>query len=134
MSQPNPRIANAVALFRRGDLTGARQAAETELGTQGESDVLLHLMGIICCREGDLENGVGYLRRAAVVKPSDPAILVALMRALMDSGRAIEALDIAFDADGLSPAELLILWKTRAELPRIMPRMSGTNPKRWNEC
>lgn len=115
VTQPNPHIADAIALFRRGDLKAARQAAETELAAHGESAVLLNLLGVACCRAGDLEDGIGYLRQAANLKSSDPSILVPLMRALIDSGRAIEALDIAFDADNLSPAELLILWKTRAE-------------------
>lgn len=115
VTQANQRISQAIALFRQGDLDSARKAAEAELAAGTESAALRHLLGVACCRAGDLAAGILHLERAAALKPNDPAILVMLMRAQMDSGRPRDALGHAFNAEGLSQPELLLLWRTRAE-------------------
>lgn len=115
VTQANQRIAQAIALFRQGDLDSARKAAEAELAAGAESAALRQLLGVACCRAGDLAAGIPHLERAAELKPNDPAILVMLMRALIDSGRPRDALSHAFIADGLTQPELFLLWRTRAE-------------------
>jgi hypothetical protein len=110
---PNP-AAQAAMLFQKGDIASARQVAEAALA-DGEEFSLLHIAGVACCRQGDLAGGIDYLQRAATLRPAEPAVLVTLMRALIDADRAAEALELPFGGDNLPPAALLLLWRTRAE-------------------
>lgn len=109
----NP-AAHATMLFQNGDIASARQVAEAALAG-GEELSLLHIAGVACCRQGDLTAGIDYLQRAVVLRPGEPAVLVTLMRALIDADRAAEALELPFGGDNLPPAALLLLWRTRAE-------------------
>lgn len=103
----------AIAAFQRGDLRRARALAEQQL-QQAPSPQLLYLMGLIDCRSGQLDSGIGWLRRALEAKPEDLACRVMLARALVDSGRPQEALEIAAKPPGFTPAELAT-WHARAE-------------------
>jgi len=106
-------LAEAIAAFERGDLDRARMLAEGQLAT-GRSAQALHLIGLIECRAGRLDSGVDWLSRALEADPENAAARVMLARALVDSGRHREALEIARRPDGRSPAELA-LWHVRAE-------------------
>ena len=107
--------ARAIALFQQGDLDAARSAAHSAISGDGESAQMRHLLGVLCCRAGDLGEGVTHLEHAAELAPRDPGILVMLMRVLIDSGRPSEALSRPFEATGMPSSALLALWRTRAE-------------------
>lgn len=108
------RTGDAVAAFERGELAKARALAERELAARPGSAALQHLVGLIDCRSGRLDSGVEWLRRALETEPANVAYRVMLVRALVDSGRAREALDAAPPPTGASPADLA-LWHARSE-------------------
>jgi tetratricopeptide (TPR) repeat protein len=109
------RTSHAIAAFQRGELDKARELAELELAARPASSQLQHLLGLIDCRSGRLDSGIEWLRRAADGDPGNIAFRVMLVRALVDSGRAANALDAATPPPtGTSPAELA-LWHARAE-------------------
>jgi tetratricopeptide (TPR) repeat protein len=110
----NSRVAEAVAAFRRGELNLARALAQAQVDSDEGHAEARHLLGLIDCREGQLEKGVVHLQRAVDAQPDNPAFRVMLARALIDSGRPREALDAAVAPKTLSPAALA-LWHVRAE-------------------
>jgi tetratricopeptide (TPR) repeat protein len=119
--QANSKTAEALAAFRRGDLGRARVLATAQLDDeQGPPDVR-HLLGLIECREGRMESGVKHLREALEAEPGNAAFRVMLARALADSGRAQDALDVAAPPAGTSPAEIAI-WHARAEAAQALGR------------
>lgn len=108
------RINEALAAFRRGDLARARALAKAQIDAeQGPPDVH-HLLGLIECREGRLEAGIGYLRSAVDAQPDNIAFRVMLGRALADAARPQEALEVAIPPKDASPAGIA-LWHVRAE-------------------
>ena len=102
--QPNSSFQQAVAAFQRGDLTRSRALAEEAL-SQAETVDLLHLIGLIECRSGRPDLGVDWLRRALQAEPNNLAFRVMLARALADSGRPADALEVAEPPAGESPPE-----------------------------
>jgi len=114
MTPANPSEFNeALDAFNGGDLDRAREVARRGLAQGGDSR-LHHLLGLIECRSGELASGIEWLRKASDGDPANVGFRVMLARALIDSGRAAEALDIATPPDGESPPELA-LWHARAE-------------------
>lgn len=103
----------ALDAFRSGDLGRARSLAEQGLQSSPSAE-LEHLVGLIECRQGRLADGVDWLARACRSDPSNAAFKVMLGRALVDSGRAREALDAAAAPAGSTPPEIA-LWHVRAE-------------------
>ena len=112
--QANSRITEALAAFRRGDLGRARALAKAQLDDESGPPDAHHLLGLIECREGRMESGVEHLREALDAEPGNAPFRVMLARALADSGRAQDALDVAAAPTGTSPAEIA-LWHVRAE-------------------
>lgn len=110
---PASEFSEALDAFNEGDLDRARTAAERGLAA-GDDARLQHLLGLIECRSGNLARGIEWLRRASDGDPRNVGFRVMLARALIDSGRAGEALDVALPPDGVSPPELA-LWHARAE-------------------
>jgi tetratricopeptide (TPR) repeat protein len=107
-------LAAAVAAFQRGDLERARQLAERQLAEPEPPAVAHHLVGLIDCRWGRFDSGVDHLRRASAADPENVSFRLMLVRALIDCGRAREALDIATAPHGPSSANLHN-WQVRAE-------------------
>src|ERR1700741_3058654 len=107
-------IQSAIDAFQAGDLDRARALAEAQLGAQSQSAQLMHLLGLIECRAGTLDAGIGWLRRARKAETGGVGVRVILARALVDNGQAAEALEVAHPPAGSSPAELA-LWHVRAE-------------------
>jgi Flp pilus assembly protein TadD len=108
----NP-FTEVVDAFQSGDLERARELAEAGL-QKSTSPQLQHLAGLIHCRLGNATEGVDWLRRASDSEPGNIAFRVMLARALVDSGRATEALAAAAPPEGITPPELA-LWHVRAE-------------------
>jgi len=112
--QHDPDLAEAQSAFKRGDLGRAKAIAEARLARGPASPLAQHLLGLIHCRQGEMEAGVACLRHASDGEPENPAYRVMLVRALTDSGRALEALELAGRPAGTGPADLA-LWHARAE-------------------
>jgi Flp pilus assembly protein TadD len=111
--QDSSTLAQAIAAFERGDLAQARKLAEEQLAAS-PSPQADYLIGLIHCRQGDTAGGVEWLRQAVRAAPDNPAFRVMLARALVDSGRAAEALGTALPPTGAGPADLAT-WHVRAE-------------------
>ncbi|NUT01173.1 MAG: tetratricopeptide repeat protein [Sphingomonas sp.] len=107
-------IAAAVSAFQQGDLQRARRIAEEELAPASELPLVQHLLGLIDCRVGRFDSGIEHLRRACHADPVSIPYKIALTRALLDGGRADEALLVAAPPAGTTRAELG-LWQMRAE-------------------
>lgn len=112
--QSQELIGAAVEAFQRGDLARARQLAEQQLAKSEQVPLLHHLIGLIDCRTGQFATGIERLRRAAHGDSTNLSYRIVLARALIDGGRAAEALDVAVPPAGRSPAEIE-LWQVRAE-------------------
>ena len=108
-----PLLNQALDAFNRGDLNRARAIAADALD-QAPSPVLQHLMGLIECRSGRIESGIDWLRQASEGEPGNAGYRVMLVRALVDGGRAAEALAQSTVPPGNSPPELALLH-ARAE-------------------
>jgi tetratricopeptide (TPR) repeat protein len=106
-------LSQALDAFNRGDLDSARAIAADAL-EQSPSPMLQHLMGLIECRSGRLDSGIEWLRQASEGEPGNVTYRVMLVRALVDGGRAQEALAESFTPPGNSPPELALLH-ARAE-------------------
>jgi tetratricopeptide (TPR) repeat protein len=111
MVTPAPELAKALEAFHRGDVNRARLVAERQLSI-APSPHWEHLLGLIHCRTGDPAGGAEHLRRAAEAEPDNAAHRVMLARALIDSGRAAEVLEMP--RPGAEPAAPE-LWATRGE-------------------
>ena len=108
-----PDFNQAVEAFNRGDLGRARLAAEAALRSS-TSPRWRHLLGLVHCRQGHPEAGVEHLSAACDAEPENAAYRVMLARALLDCGRAGDALDAAAPPPGVTPPELA-LWHVRAQ-------------------
>ncbi len=117
--QPNSRIAEAIAAFRRGDLDRARALAKAQIDDENGPPDVHHLLGLIECRQGRVESGVDHLRAAVDAQPANAAFRVMLARALNDSGRPAAALDAAPASKGTSAADMA-LWHVRAEAAQAL--------------
>ena len=107
------KLKEAVEAFHRGDLASARSIADSQASSEPSAH-WFHLLGLIDCREGQLQTGIDWLRRAFNAEPGNLAFRVMLARALTDAGRADEALAVAEPPSGASPGDLA-LWHARAE-------------------
>lgn len=112
----------AVDAFKRGDLDRARTAAEAALQSS-PSPQWQHLLGLVQCRGGHPSAGLEHLRAASQAEPENVAYRVMLARALLDCGRAGEALETAAVPLGTSPAELA-LWHVRAEAAGVLGELA----------
>lgn len=107
-------VDTAVRAFQSGDLAGARDLALRHLQVEPKSPLLMHLLGLIECRSGNIEAGVEWLRSASDAEPHNAAFRTMLVRALIDSGHAPDGLTAAGRPAGATPPELA-LWHARAE-------------------
>ncbi len=108
----HPDLAAAFSAFRRGDLSQARDLAKRDfrIAPSAQAD---HLLGLIDCRLGEFDAGLGHLRRAVEAEPANPAYRLMLARALIDGGKPAEALTLG-EPHGEGPAALDFL-QVRAE-------------------
>ena len=110
----DPDLGEVQSAFRCGDLARARAIAEARLARTPDLPELQHMLGLIHCRQGSVQAGVEWLRKATEAEPDNLAFRVMLVRALTDCGHPEEALDIAGQPSGTRPPELA-LWHARAE-------------------
>jgi tetratricopeptide (TPR) repeat protein len=101
-----PSIAAAAAAFQEGDLVRARRLAQERLANGEQAPRLYHLIGLIECRAGRVEDGVHWLRRASGAAPGDAAIARDLGSALSNVGRPGEARTALETAVALDPGNV----------------------------
>jgi len=107
-------VSSAISAFQQGDLRRARQLAEEELTKSDQIPLLHHLIGLIDCRTGQFDSGIERLKRAVDGDPANFPYRIVLARALIDGGRAAEALEVAQPPAGTGDVEIE-LWRVRAE-------------------
>jgi len=135
----NAQFRQAVEALQSGDLDRARALAESEIAA-APSPQAHHLLGLVHCRLGDPQSGVEHLRIAAEGEPENPGFRIMLMRALVDSGRAREVLDLP-EPPAIRSASALELWKVRGEAAdaaqdlearvRAWSRVTAAAPNDW---
>lgn len=108
----NGDLAQAVDAFQRGDLERARSLACHHVEA-APSAQWKHLLGLIHCRLGHPEDGLAHLEAALREHPANVQYRTMFVRALIDCGRAREALTHARRPPP-GPAAAA-LWKLRAE-------------------
>ena len=84
-------LAEALALFRRGDAAGARKIGERLLKAAPGNPRLLEFVGVMRCQTGDGAKGIAALRKAAAALPDDPGVRQNVVQSLTDLGRLAEA-------------------------------------------
>jgi tetratricopeptide (TPR) repeat protein len=99
MTPPPPELAPVIERLRRGDLPGARAAADTALATHPNSLPLRSLAGMIACQLGDPSAGAVHLRVALAAAPGDRATRFNLATALAASASLDEALSVCEAGD-----------------------------------
>jgi len=109
---PEP-LARAIDLYRRGDLDGARQAAESALGSGPPDRDVLQFLGHLCCRMGDFAAGIAHLRRCLDLEPGNAGVRVELARALLAAGDLDGAEAVAAQSEGVPLAAATELARMR---------------------
>ncbi len=86
-------LADALALYRAGDLRLARATAEARLQTAPDAR-LSALAGLLACQLGDPAGGVPHLERALAAMPSDLSTRINLGTALIATGNLARCIEI----------------------------------------
>lgn len=95
MTDTNQAASGVLALARGGDLPGAIALGETAL-TNGAGDAgLAMFVGMLCCRQGDVDRGIVHLRNAVARAPGESAAKIELARALLSAGANADAEEVA---------------------------------------
>jgi Flp pilus assembly protein TadD len=102
MSQPPASLAPALERYRRGDLAGARAAAEAALAADPANGALSAFAGLAAAQGGDPRGAIPHFRRALEARPGDTATRSNLAAALLALGEAEEAAQIC-EAGGADP-------------------------------
>jgi tetratricopeptide (TPR) repeat protein len=91
MAQPPASLVPALAFYRRGDLAGARAAAEAALAAEPNNIELSAFAGLAAAQAGDPGGALPHFRRVLSAAPDDVAAQLNLASALLATGRLDEA-------------------------------------------
>jgi tetratricopeptide (TPR) repeat protein len=91
MAQPPASLVPALALYRRGDLAGARAAAEAALAADPNNVELSAFAGLTAAQSGDAAGALPHFRRVLSAAPDDVLAQLNLATALLAIGRLDEA-------------------------------------------
>ncbi|WP_284734582.1 tetratricopeptide repeat-containing sulfotransferase family protein [Sphingosinicella terrae] len=116
--QPPEALLPALACLRRGDMAGARSAADAALSAEPDSRELLEFSGLLAIQAGDAAAAAGYFRRLNSISPADPAARLNLANALAAAGDLDEAGSLCEDAEG-DPRLLRLLGYVRHRQDRL---------------
>lgn len=101
----NAAFDRAVAAFQSGDLDTAAESGAFLLDHAPSNPAALNLMGLVRLRQGNGEEAMALLRRAAKAAPNDPAIHRNLGHAFKQAGKPSEAVAAYETASSLSPGD-----------------------------
>ncbi|WP_049976006.1 tetratricopeptide repeat protein [Azospirillum sp. B506] len=116
-SDANRQMAEAVALYRAGDVAAATALVRPLLDNMPAHPVALHLGGVLAKREGALEEAESLLVRATAADPHNASALAALCEVVQGLGR-FEAADRASRACVAVQPEGAGHWINRTALLR----------------
>jgi tetratricopeptide (TPR) repeat protein len=91
MAQPPASLLPALALYRRGDLAGARAAAEAALAAEPGNVELSAFAGLAAAQAGEPAAALPHFRRVLSAAPDDVSAQLNLATALLATGRLDEA-------------------------------------------
>jgi tetratricopeptide (TPR) repeat protein len=100
MAQPPASLVPALGLYRRGDLAGARAAAEAALAAEPGNAELAAFAGLVIAQSGDPEAAIPHFREALATLPGDVSTRLNFATALLATGRIGEAGDLAAAGGG----------------------------------
>lgn len=100
MTQPPPELLQALDLYRRGDLAGARGAVEAALRVAPDRVELHGFAGLVMAQSGDPEAAIPHFRHVLAAAPGDTAARLDLAAALLASGRVDEAAELSAEGGG----------------------------------
>lgn len=112
------QLDSAVAAYRAGDVAEARTRALSGLASQPHQVPLLHFLGMMEAREGNVDLARDYLERATVCSPGFGPAWVSLAR-LLDQSReyaALAAMAVTPSADALGMEFLSFRGRARQEI------------------
>lgn len=98
MSKAGPPAPDIIAKARAGDLAGAIMDGELALARQPADSALRLFVGVLCCRQGELDRGIGHLRKVMVEQPGNPVARLELARSLLGVADGAAVLDLTADA------------------------------------
>lgn len=133
-------IGRAISAARRGSIAEACEIGEHALANGGDVAALNAMLGMLRCRAGAMEAGIGHLRVAHAARPADQKIAINLATALSDAGHHREALEILTEdlarGDKSMHLERLrgFLAQTAEEFPvaiRSYERVVASVPSDW---
>lgn len=93
-------LAPAIDRLRRGDLPGARTAAETALARAPADPALLEFAGLMATQMGDPVAAIPHFRRWMELVPGNRAARINLATALLSIDRFEEVAEVCASADG----------------------------------
>lgn len=99
----NDIFARAEQAYLAGRLEEARASLAAILRMTGDISAVLHLLGLVEKKSGNLDSALGAFERAAVLAPRDPQLANNLANILRDLGRESEALRVYDVAIALAP-------------------------------
>jgi tetratricopeptide (TPR) repeat protein len=118
MAQPPENLVPALACYRRGDLAGARAAAEAALADEPDNAELAAFAGLVAAQSGDPDAAIPLFRRVLAALPGDVPARLNLATALLAAGRIDEAGEAAA-AGGDDPRLLRIAAYAHQQLGRL---------------
>lgn len=99
-ARPPESLAPALDRLRRGDLAGARAAAEAALVREPDSAALRAFAGMLAGQAGDHPAAADHFRHALALQPEDRASRINLATALIATSALDDALDVALGGGG----------------------------------
>jgi len=117
MAQPPANLIPALDRYRRGDLAGARQAAEAALIEEPGSVELHAFAGLAAAQAGDEAGAIPHFRAVLAALPGDRATRTNLATALVSTGALDEARTVA-ESGGKEPRLLRLLAHIHQEQGR----------------
>jgi tetratricopeptide (TPR) repeat protein len=89
----------ALDRLRRGDLAGARAAAEAAVAREPDAPALRDFAGLLAAQAGEPAAAADHFRRALALRPGDKATRINLATALVTTGALDEALEVCGGGD-----------------------------------
>ena len=96
-------LLTALQYYDEQKWTDAEQACHQSLQQHPNHPDALHLLGLLACQQGNLEQGIPYYQKALALKPTDVKIFTNLGMALKNQGNFEEAVAIYQQGLALDP-------------------------------